>query len=168
MEVGFIGLGKMGAGIAKSLLRAGHRLVVYNRTKARSEAFRSHGAAMAISIAEVCRCEIVMTMLSDDAAVEAVTFGEAGILASLKRGAIHASLSTISVALSKRLAAEHELAGQQYVAAPVFGRPEAAEIARLTVVAAGKPEAVQRCRRLFEAMGPKLFVTNESPGVATL
>lgn len=168
MEAGLIGLGQMGTGIAKSLLRAGHRLRLYNRTARRAETLLGDGAVLAGSIAEACQEHIVMTMLADDAAVEAVVFREGGIAASLKRGAVHLSLSTISVVLSERLAAEHARCGQEYVAAPVFGRPDAAEAARLAVVAAGKPEAVQRCRPLLEAMGPKLLVAGERPAIANV
>src|SRR5467141_885682 len=163
MEVGVIGLGKMGAGIAKSLLRAGHRVTVFNRTRARAEALRANGANVAGSVAETCRGEAVLTMVADDAALEAVVSGEGGILASLRRGSIHVSLSTISTALSGRLAAAHSNAGQEFVAAPVFGRPEAAEAAKLAVVAAGPATSVQRCKPLLEAMGPKLFVAGERP-----
>src|SRR5512137_2958437 len=99
MEVGFIGLGKMGTGIAKRLLRAGHNVRVYNRTRSRSEALLANGATVAHCVDEACRGEVVMTMLSDDASVEAVTFGEGGILASLKRGSANVSLSTIGVAM---------------------------------------------------------------------
>jgi 3-hydroxyisobutyrate dehydrogenase-like beta-hydroxyacid dehydrogenase len=158
----------MGTGIAKNLLRTGHRLRLYNRTVSRTKALLSEGAVMAGSIAEACQEEVVMTMLADDAALEEVTFGQGGIAASLKRGAVHVSLSTISVALSQRLAMEHARLGQEYVAAPVFGRPDAAEAARLAVVAAGKPEAVQRCKPLLEAMGQKLLVAGERPAIANV
>lgn len=168
MDAALIGLGQMGTGIAKSLLRAGHRLKVYNRTVARAEALLGDGAVLARSVAEACRENVVMTMLADDAAVEAVVFGHGGIAASLKPGAVHVSLSTISVALSERLATEHARLGLEYVAAPVFGRPDAAEAARLAVVAAGKPDAVQRCRPLLEAMGPKLVVASERPAIANV
>ena len=166
MEVGFIGLGRMGAGIAKSLLRGGHRVTAYNRTRERAEALRADGAMVAGSVQDACKNNIVLTMVADDAALEAVAFGAGGILASLPHGGVHVSLSTISVALSDRLAAEHAKAGQSYVAAPVFGRPEAAEAARLAVVAAGPESVVQRCKPLFEAMGPKLFVFGERPSLA--
>ena len=168
VDAALIGLGQMGTGIAKSLLRAGHRLKLYNRTVARAEALVSDGAVVASSIAEACQEDVVMTMLADDAAVKAVTFGQGGIATSLKQGAVHVSLSTISVALSERLAAEHARLGQEYVAAPVFGRPDAAEAARLAVVAAGKPEEVQRCKPLLEAMGPKLLVAGERPATANV
>ena len=168
MDVGLIGTGGMGSGIAKSLLRAGHGVTVFNRTRARAEALRADGATVAASIAEACKGEAVLTMLADDAALETQVFPRGGILESLPRGAVHVSLSTISVALSDRLAADHSRAGQDYVAAPVFGRPDAAEAGRLAVVAAGTKAAVDRCKPLFEAMGPKLLVIGEKPSLANV
>jgi 3-hydroxyisobutyrate dehydrogenase-like beta-hydroxyacid dehydrogenase len=168
MKAALIGLGNMGSGIAKSLLRAGHQVTVYNRTRSRAEALLPHGAMVAGSVAEACRDEVVFTMVADDAALEAFVFGENGILASLPRGAAHVSLSTISVALSDQLTTEHAKAGQGYLAAPVFGRPEAAEAARLAVVVGGAEALVQKCRPLFEAMGPKLFVVGERPSMANV
>ncbi len=168
MEAGLIGLGRMGTGIAKSLLRSGHRLTVFNRTRERTELLRADGANVARSVAEACQSGVVLTMVADDAALEALVFEEGGIRASLRAGGLHVSLSTISVALSDRLAAEHTKAGQQFVAAPVFGRPEAAESAKLLVVAAGPPASVQRCKPLFESMGPKLLVVGERPSMANV
>jgi 3-hydroxyisobutyrate dehydrogenase-like beta-hydroxyacid dehydrogenase len=168
MEVALIGLGKMGTGIAKSLLRAGHRVTVFNRTPSRAEAVRADGATVAASVAGACRNEVVFTMVADDAALEGFVLGEGGILASLPRGAAHISLSTISVALSDRLTAEHAKAGQGYLAAPVFGRPEAAEAGRLAVVVGGADALVQKYKPLFEAMGPKLFVVGERPSMANV
>ena len=168
MDVGFIGLGNMGAGIARSLLRAGHRVTVYNRTRERAEALRREGASVATSVAEACRGEAVLTMLADDAALESVAFGEGGILRALPRGHHHMSLSTISVELSEKLTAEHARADQQFVAAPVFGRPEAAEAAKLTVFAAGAREAVERCKPLLEAIGQELVVIGERPSQANV
>jgi 3-hydroxyisobutyrate dehydrogenase-like beta-hydroxyacid dehydrogenase len=168
MQVGLIGLGNMGSGIAKSLLRAGHRVTVFNRTRARAEKLRSDGADVAGSIADACRGEAVLTMLADDAAVEATAMGPGGILQSLPEGGIHVSLSTISVVLGDKLTGEHERAGQTFVAAPVFGRPEAAESGKLAVVAAGPREAVERCKPLFEALGPKLLVIGEQPSKANV
>ncbi len=168
MEAALIGLGKMGTGIAKNLLRAGHRVTVYNRTREKAEALRADGATVAGSVSEACRSEVVFTMVADDAALEGFVFGEGGILASLARGAVHVSLSTISVALSDRLAAAHTKAGQGYLAAPVFGRPEAAEAGRLAVVVAGPASFVQKCKPLFEAMGPKLMVAGERPSMANV
>ena len=107
-------------------------------------------------------------MLADDEAVEAVTFGDDGIVASLGPGATHVSSSTISVALSERLTAAHSEAGQRYVAAPVFGRPEAAKAAKLFVVAAGEPVAVQAVSPVFDAIGQRTFVVSEEPKAANL
>lgn len=168
MDTGLIGLGNMGAGIARSLLRAGHKVVVYNRTREKAEALAANGAKVAANIAEACATGVVLTMLADDSAVEAAVFGEGGILKWLPKGGLHVSLSTIGVRLSERLTNEHGQAGQHYVAAPVFGRPEAAENARLAVVAAGRAEAIERCRPLFESMGPKLMIAGTWPSQANV
>jgi len=168
MEAGLIGLGGMGTGLAKSLLRAGHRVTVYNRTPARAEALRGDGATVATTPAEACRAGIVMTMLADDTALESQVFGDGGILASLPRGGIHISCSTISVALSERLTAAHSSAAQEFVSCPVFGRPDAAEAGRLAVVAAGPVDAVNRCKPLFESLGPKLLIIGEKPSLANI
>lgn len=168
MDAAVVGIGRMGLGIAKSLLRAGHRVIVYNRTPERAEPLRALGASVAESLKEACRTEVLFTMVADDAALEALVFGEGGILASLPRGSAHVSLSTISVALSDRLAAAHAKEGQGYLAAPVFGRPEAAEAGRLAVVAAGEDALVQKCRPLFDAMGPKLFFVGNRPSQANV
>src|SRR5262249_46555320 len=136
MRVGFIGLGRMGAGMAANLLRAGHEVTIYNRTPGRERALVEQGARAAAQVADACRGDAVVTMLADDGAVESVAFGDKGVIASLGRGAIHLSMSTVSVALSERLAAAHANASQRFVAAPVFGRPEAAAAAKLYIVAA--------------------------------
>lgn len=168
MDAAVVGIGRMGLGIAKSLLRAGHRVIVYNRTRERAEPLRALGASVAESLKEACSTEVLFTMVADDAALEVLVFGEGGILASLPRGSAHVSLSTISVALSDRLAAAHAKAGQGYLAAPVFGRPEAAEAGRLAVVAAGEDALIQKCRPLFNAMGPKLFFVGDRPSQANV
>jgi len=166
VDAGLIGLGNMGTGIARSLLRGGHQLTVYNRTAQKAEALLSSGASVAASVSEASQHEVVFTMLADDAALQSVVYGEPGILASLARGAVHVSLSTISVALADRLAQDHEKNGQGFVSAPVFGRPEAAEAGRLAVVAAGRDEYVSRCKPLFSAMGPRLLVVGTRPSLA--
>lgn len=139
MRVGFIGLGQMGSGMAANLLKAGHEVTVYNRTPSRTAPLVEQGARAAGQVADACGGDAVITMLADDSALETVALGERGIVASLGQGAVHISMSTISVGLSERLAAAHASAGQRYVAAPVFGRPEAAAAAKLFVVAAGAP-----------------------------
>jgi 3-hydroxyisobutyrate dehydrogenase-like beta-hydroxyacid dehydrogenase len=168
MNIGFIGLGNMGHGMATNLLKAGHQITVYNRSPGKAEALVQQGATAARNVAEACAGEVVFTMLSDDQAVESVAFGEDGIVASLKPGATHVSSSTISVALSERLAAAHAKAGQQYVAAPVFGRPEAASAAKLFVVAAGAPQVLESLVPLFDAIGQRTFVVSDQPQTANL
>jgi 3-hydroxyisobutyrate dehydrogenase-like beta-hydroxyacid dehydrogenase len=164
MKVGFIGLGNMGRPMAKNQLRAGYNLIVFNRTRGRAEALHSEGnVQIADSPADAAKdADVLITMLADDHAVEDVILnGEKPAINSLRRNAIHVSMSTISVACSRRLKEAHEKAGQRYVAAPVFGRPEAAEAAKLSIVAAGPSDAVEECRPLFEAMGQKLFVIGD-------
>lgn len=154
MRVGFIGLGNMGQGMARSLIRAGHTVTVYNRTRSRADELAREGAAPADSPADAARnAEAVITMLADDHAVGQVVFGDDTLLDSLGEDAAHISMSTISVALSKQLAEAHGENGQGYLAAPVFGRPEAAAEGKLWIVAAGDEAQVKRFGPLFEAMG---------------
>src|SRR6185437_15907143 len=164
MKVAFLGLGNMGAGMAKNLLRAGHEVTVYNRSREKAEAFAKEGARVAASPGEACRdCEAAMTMLSDDAALEQVVFGEDGMAGTLPRGAVHVSSSTIGTALARRLTEAHGERGQEFVSAPVFGRPEAALAKKLVVAAAGRRETVERCRPLFEGVGRETFIAGEEP-----
>jgi 3-hydroxyisobutyrate dehydrogenase-like beta-hydroxyacid dehydrogenase len=168
MDIGFVGLGNMGSGMASNLLKAGHGVTAYNRSQDKVDALAPRGARPARTVAEACGGEAVVSMLANDDAVEAVTFGADGIIANLARGAVHVSSSTISVSLAERLAAAHSQAGQSFVAAPVFGRPEAAEAAKLFVVAAGDPVAVQAVSPLFEAIGQRTFVVSDDPKAASL
>jgi 3-hydroxyisobutyrate dehydrogenase-like beta-hydroxyacid dehydrogenase len=168
MDIGFIGLGKMGQGMAANLINAGHTLTVYNRTAAKAEALAHQGARLARSVGEACAGQVVITMLADDAAVQEVVFGEHGMLATLPRGATHVSSSTISVDLSRRLTDAHSAAEQTYVAAPVFGRPEAAAAAKLFVVAAGAPQRLEALAPVFDAIGQRTFVVSEQQHAANL
>lgn len=168
MKTGFIGLGRMGTGMALNLLKAGHDLTVYNRTPGKAQALVSQGARAAADVADACGGEAIITMLSNDVAVEEVTFGNKGIVASLRSGAVHLSMSTISVALSERLAAAHAKAGQRFVAAPVFGRPDAAAAAKLFIVAGGAPDAVETCLPLLRALGQSTFRVGDKPQAANL
>ena len=168
MNVGFIGLGRMGTGMAENLLRAGHAVTVYNRSPEKARPLEERGARVASSVGDVCSNPVVFTMLADDTALGAVAYGEDGLLRRLARGALHVSSSTVSVELSSRLGRDHAAAGQRYVAAPVFGRPEAAAAAKLVVVAAGDPAAIAEVRPLFDALGPKTFVVSDRPENANL
>src|SRR5258707_14401780 len=126
MKVGFIGLGNMGSAMARNLIKDGHTLTVYNRTRSRAEPFASLGARIAETPSEAAAdAEVLMTMLADDAAVEGVIFSPGNIIETLSAGAVHISMSTISVALSRRLAESHHEKQQQYLAAPVFGQADA-------------------------------------------
>ncbi len=154
----------MGSGIAHNLLRAGHELTVYNRSREKAEALSKDGARVADSLADASRgAEAVFTMLADDAAVEQVTFGENGVASAVAKNAVHISNSTISTALARRLDAEHAKRGQNYLSVPVFGRPEAAEGKKLLVVVAGKQELVERFGPLFDAIGRQTFVIGTEP-----
>jgi len=158
----------MGFGMAANLIKAGHEVTVYNRTASKMKALVDQGAHPAAKVTDACRGEAVITMLADDGAVESIAFGDEGVTGGLGKGAIHISMSTISVALSERLAAAHAVAGQRFVAAPVFGRPEAAAAAKLFIVAAGAPDAVEACLPLFEALGQKTFNFGNNPQDANL
>ena len=164
MKVGFIGLGQMGSAMATNLLKAGHDLTVWNRTPQKVDTLVEAGARRAQSPADAADGDVVMTMLADDSTVEAAVYGQGGILDG---PALHVSLSTISVALADRLATDHR-AGAGFVSAPVFGRPAAAEAAKLFVVAAGAEDHVERCEPLFLAMGQQVFRVGARPSAANL
>jgi 3-hydroxyisobutyrate dehydrogenase-like beta-hydroxyacid dehydrogenase len=168
MRIGFIGLGNMGSAMAANLITAGHDVTVYNRSRAKVDALAAEGATPADSVADACGGDIVMSMLANDDAVAGVTFGDGGIVASLAQGATHVSSSTISVSLSERMTAAHAEAGQQFVAAPVFGRPEAAQTAKLFVIAGGEPATLQSVSAAFDAISQRTFVVSEEPKTANL
>jgi 3-hydroxyisobutyrate dehydrogenase-like beta-hydroxyacid dehydrogenase len=169
MNIAFIGLGNMGSPMARNLIKARHKLTVYNRTRARAEALQSEGARVGNTPGEAASgAEVAITMLADDHALESFAFEKGSLLDSLPPNAIHVSMSTISVALSRRLAAAHAERKQHYVSAPVFGRPEAAAAAKLFIVAAGPAAQIDRCRPLFDAMGQKTFIAGDDASGANL
>jgi 3-hydroxyisobutyrate dehydrogenase-like beta-hydroxyacid dehydrogenase len=168
MKIGFIGLGRMGSAMAENLLKAGHDVTVFNRSPEKSRPLVDLGAHQASSIADACAGEAVITMLADDTAVSNAVLTDEGIVKNLPRRAIHISMSTISVALSKELAQAHARAGQRFVAAPVFGRPEAAAAAQLFIVTAGDPATLGACQPLFDAMGQKTLSIGTEPSAANL
>lgn len=167
MRIGFLGIGNMGEAMARNLIRAGHDLTVYNRTRGRAERLVKNGAKAADSPHRAAdRGEAIITMLADDAAVESVISGTDGAMEGMSNGALHISMSTISPALSQRLAAAHRERGQQYIAAPVFGRPEAAQAAKLFIVAAGEDKAIARAKPVFDAVGQRTFEVGDRPEMA--
>jgi 3-hydroxyisobutyrate dehydrogenase-like beta-hydroxyacid dehydrogenase len=168
VKVAFIGLGSMGAPIARNLLDAGHALTVFNRTPGRAKELVAQGAREVVSSARAATgAEAIVTMLADDQALVAAVL-DGGVLQALGRGAVHVSMSTISPALSRRLAEAHRAAGQGYVAAPVFGRPEAAAARRLWIVAAGPADALAAARPIFEAVGQDVLVVGDDPAAANV
>lgn len=160
MDVGFIGMGRMGRGMAACLARAGHRVRVWNRSPDGARGI--DGVRPVASAAEAFSGEAVITMLADDAALEAVIVA-GGLLDRPERPGVHIGMSTVSVALAGRLAASHERAGVAYVSAPVFGRPDVAEAGKLNIVAAGDAGVLDRVAPLFTAMGAKTWRFGREP-----
>jgi 3-hydroxyisobutyrate dehydrogenase-like beta-hydroxyacid dehydrogenase len=163
MKIAFLGLGQMGTAIARHLLKSGAGLTVWNRTRSHAEALAGDGAHVASTPAEAVKdAEVVFTMVMDDAAFEDVLH-KGKVLDNLPKGAIHVVLSTLSVALSKKLEEEHHRRGQQYVAAPVFGRPHIAEAGKLWVAVGGASEPVEKVRPLLEKFSRGLTVVSTHP-----
>jgi 3-hydroxyisobutyrate dehydrogenase-like beta-hydroxyacid dehydrogenase len=164
MRIGFLGTGKMGTPMALRLLAAGHELAVWNRTEGRTKPLLREGAIAAATPAEAeLGADAVITMLFDDAATEEVLFGANGLFDALEPGALHIACSTISVALSERLTAEHARRGIDFVAAPVFGRPNVAAEGRLWIVVAGAEKAVERARPFLEPMARGISIVGREP-----
>ena len=169
MKTAFLGLGNMGFAMARNLLRAGHDATVWNRTLSKAKELGTDNATIADSVAQASRgADFAITMLADDHAVSSAVLDAGGVLENLPAGAVHISMSTISVALSQRLAAEHGKHEQHYVAAPVFGRPEAAAAAKLFIAAAGDAAVLARCQPLFDAVGQRTFVIGPTPEMANV
>ena len=167
MRIGFLGTGQMGTPMALRLIAAGNELAVWNRSEGRTEPLLREGAIAAGTPAEAeLGADAVVTMLFDDAANEEVLFGANGLLDAMSPGSLHIACSTISVALSERLTREHERRGIDFVAAPVFGRPNVAEAGKLLIVVAGKPDAVKRARPVLEPMARGISVVGEEPRMA--
>jgi len=168
MKLGFIGLGHMGAGMAANLVKAGHDVNVFNRSPGRARGLAALGAHEASSVAAACDAEAVITMLANDEAASDVAWGKDGLIAHLPKDAVHVSMSTISVALSTRLARDHAQAGQRYIAAPVFGRPDMAAAGKLFIVVAGDALTIDQCQPLFHALGQKTTPIGTEPQAANL
>jgi 3-hydroxyisobutyrate dehydrogenase-like beta-hydroxyacid dehydrogenase len=167
MRIGFLGLGNMGAPIAHNLLKAGHELIVWNRSVEKAQPLAAKGAGLASIPREVAGVDVVMTMLADDAALRFVLEGPDGLLAG-GRVPIHVSLSTISVALSERLTTLHADRGEAFLSAPVVGRPDAAAAGTMAVLCAGPADAAATCTPLFEAIGRRTFPLGAHPPDANL
>ena len=172
-EIGFIGLGHMGSAMAANLAAAGRQVIAYVRRPDQMERLAALGLKSTTDISKLFACEMVITMLPDDDAVRDVVFGAEnfsinGLALGLKAGAIHLSMSTISSATASFLASEHARYGQGYVAAPVFGNPQAAKARQLFIVAAGAAANVDRCRPILDVIGQQTFVIGTDPAEANL
>lgn len=139
-------------------------MVVYNRSREKAEAFVAGGASVADTPCQACLgCEAVFTMLADDHSMEEIVFGESGLLSALAPGGVHIASTTMSTALARRLEAEHARRGQQFVSAPVFGRPDAAEAQKLLIVAGGAEPTLARSQPLFDVLGRQTFIAGAEP-----
>lgn len=169
MKVGFIGLGRMGQAMARRVLDAGHDLVVYNRSPDKANELRDAGAKVADSISAVTEDrEVVITMVTDDAALEEVARGDGGLVASLPNGVVHMAMGTHSVDMMRSLGRTHADANQVFVTAPVLGRPDRAAAGELGIIPAGPADVLARLQPLFEVMGGRTFVAGSEPETAAV
>ena len=162
MKVGFIGLGAMGSAMASNLIKAGHEVTVWNRSPGPTEPLASLGAKVVKTADRAALGDALFSMLANDQAVRDVFFA-GGLLDAMDKGIVHVNHATISVALARELAAEHAKRGIDYVAAPVFGRPDVAAAGKLNIVAAGRPGVIERVRPLLEAMGSRIWPLGDAP-----
>jgi 3-hydroxyisobutyrate dehydrogenase-like beta-hydroxyacid dehydrogenase len=173
-SIGFIGLGRMGSAMAANLVEAGCKVRAYVHRPERMKELTGRGLEATADIADLFACDFVISMLPDDSAVREIVFGRdagpglKGLSFGLKPGAIHVSMSTISTAAAAEVAAEHARCNQGYVAAPVFGNPDAAKARQLYIIAAGAPADVERCRPIFDILGQQSFVVGTDPTAANL
>jgi 3-hydroxyisobutyrate dehydrogenase-like beta-hydroxyacid dehydrogenase len=172
-SIGFVGLGQMGTAMAANLASAGRQVIAYVRRPEQQGKLAALGLKPTTNIADLFDSAIVISMLPDDAAAREIVYGREavgldGLAQGLRPGAIHVSMSTISTAAASELASEHAMNGQGYVAAPVFGNPDAAKARQLYIVVAGAPTDVERCRPLFGSLGQQTFVVGTDPAQANL
>jgi 3-hydroxyisobutyrate dehydrogenase-like beta-hydroxyacid dehydrogenase len=168
MKIAFVGLGNMGMPMARLLIDAGYSLAVYNRNAAKAKALLDLGARLSPTPgAAAAQADVMITMLADEAALQDVLGGPDGAFLHLPRGALHIGMSTVSVAFSRQISARHAENGQTYLAAPVFGRPDAAAAKKLWVVAAGRAADMERARPLLESMGQGVLEVGDDPAQAS-
>lgn len=161
MDIGFMGLGNMGHAMVENILKAGHRVRVWNRTRERAEPLAALGAQIVDEPAAAFAGDAVFSMLADDAAVSRVV--DAKLLEAAPRDLVHVNMATVSVALAEAMARDHAARGIHYVAAPVMGRPDVAAAAKLTIMVAGPAEAIDRVQPVFDAIGQKTWRIGSLP-----
>jgi len=167
MRIGFIGLGRMGQGMASRLLGGGHDLLVYNRTAGKTADLEKAGAKVAGSIADVCReRDMVIAMVADDNALETVTFHPGGVRDSLAKGSVYCSMGTHSAGVIQSIDAALKKNGLTFVAAPVLGRPDAAAAGQIVIVSAGPADALKKCEPVFSILGRKTMEAASAPEAA--
>ncbi len=168
-RIAFVGLGNMGGAMAANVLRAGIPLTLYDPNSKRLPELVKLGGVVTSSFESLADADIIISMIPDDDTLSAITLGEKGLVGILKSNALHVSMSTVSSQISRAVSAEHKAAGQRFVAAPVFGRPDVATAGQLGIVAAGDTEAIaNECKPLFEAMGRITYIAGEDPGAANI
>jgi 3-hydroxyisobutyrate dehydrogenase-like beta-hydroxyacid dehydrogenase len=173
-RIGFVGLGRMGSAMAANLAAGGCHVTAYIRHPDRAEKLAALGLHPSLEIEDLFECDVVISMLPDDAAVHNIVFGGNdqlgldGLASGLMPGALHLSMSTISTAAAARFAQEHKGCKQHYVAAPVFGNPDAARARELFIIAAGEPDQVDRARPIFDLLGQRTFDVGADPASANL
>jgi 3-hydroxyisobutyrate dehydrogenase-like beta-hydroxyacid dehydrogenase len=169
MKLGVLGLGKMGVGIASNLIKAGHDVIVWNRSAAKTQPLIALGATSAATPRQAAAGrEVLITMLADDAALHSVAYGEDGFIAGLKENALHVSMSTIATTTAEKFRQDHAARRQRFISAPVFGRPEAAAAAKLFILAAGEEADLQTAAPIFSAVGQRVFKLGTNPQAANL
>ena len=167
MKVGVIGLGRMGSAIARRILNAGFETTVYNRTADKAQSLAAHGAGVASSVTELSHDrDLVISMVSDDSALYAITSGPGGLYESMNAGAIHAAMGTHSVDAVNNVAEAHRVKGQSFISTPVLGRPEAVDAGELGIVAGGDNTVIDRCMPVFEGIGKRVFRAGPRPAAA--
>jgi len=168
MRVGFIGLGRMGHGMAARILGAGHELAVYDQIPGLADKLGAAGATVAGSVADVVADrELIISMLPHDEALEGLAFSTGGLLETMPEGAIHMPSGTHGVHIIRRLTAAHAEAGQILVAGHVLGRPDLAAEGQLTMVPGGPPEVLGRLQPIFDVLGKRTFIAGDEPQTAT-
>lgn len=168
LQIGMVGLGHMGGAFARNLLADGLHVMAFDRNSAHVSALQKEGAYAVAGMADLSACDIVVSSLPDDHALQAAALDQGGLVDTMRKGAIHISMSTISPELSRRLASAHAARGQGYVAAPVLGNPDLARSRKLFVLAAGQANTIEQARPVLERFGQRVFVISDDAPAANL